>query len=410
MYRLCLYQYQSILILLLTTDNLESQIQIFHKYTLTYTVHVLFLHLHIHPNGFSLPRLPIPEQHGELPPLRGASYAAAGVNIEAGYEGVRLMKKHVARTMIPGVVSDIGGFGGLFTPNIEGMKEPTLVMGTDGVGTKQRIAQLMDKHDTVGIDCVAMCVNDIVCCGAKPIAFLDYIAIGKNEPEKVATLVSGVAEGCVQAGCALIGGETAEHPGTMAADDYDLAGFAVGIVDKGKVVDQKKMSVGDVVIALPSSGCHSNGYSLVRKVFDVENVDLNKYYEELGQTLGEALLTPTIIYVKQVLAAFEVSEIHGVSHITGGGFYENIPRCIPDGLCAKIDKSAIKVLPIFELLQREGGIPERDMYNTYNMGVGMALIVSRETAEKAIEVLKEQGCNAYVIGEIIENADKIILE
>ena len=339
-----------------------------------------------------------------------ASYAAAGVNIEAGYEGVRLMKKHVARTMIPGVVSDIGGFGGLFTPNIEGMKEPTLVMGTDGVGTKQRIAQLMDKHDTVGIDCVAMCVNDIVCCGAKPIAFLDYIAIGKNEPEKVATLVSGVAEGCVQAGCALIGGETAEHPGTMAADDYDLAGFAVGIVDKGKVVDQKKMSVGDVVIALPSSGCHSNGYSLVRKVFDVENVDLNKYYEELGQTLGEALLTPTIIYVKQVLAAFEVSEIHGVSHITGGGFYENIPRCIPDGLCAKIDKSAIKVLPIFDLLQREGGIPERDMYNTYNMGVGMALIVSRETAEKAIEVLKEQGCNAYVIGEIIENADKIILE
>ena len=339
-----------------------------------------------------------------------ASYAAAGVNIEAGYEGVRLMKKHVARTMIPGVVSDIGGFGGLFTPNIEGMKEPTLVMGTDGVGTKQRIAQLMDKHDTVGIDCVAMCVNDIVCCGAKPIAFLDYIAIGKNEPEKVATLVSGVAEGCVQAGCALIGGETAEHPGTMAADDYDLAGFAVGIVDKTKIVDQNKMAVGDVVIALPSSGCHSNGYSLVRKVFDVENTDLNKYYEELGQTLGEALLTPTIIYVKQVLATFEVSEIHGVSHITGGGFYENIPRCIPDGLCAKIDKSAIKVLPIFELLQREGNIPERDMYNTYNMGVGMALIVSRETADKAIEALKEQGCDAYVIGEIIENTDKIILE
>ncbi len=339
-----------------------------------------------------------------------ASYAAAGVNIEAGYEGVRLMKKHVARTMIPGVVSDIGGFGGLFTPNIKGMTEPTLVMGTDGVGTKQRIAQLLDKHDTVGIDCVAMCVNDIVCCGAKPIAFLDYIAIGKNEPEKVATLVSGVAEGCVQAGCALIGGETAEHPGTMEADDYDLAGFAVGIVDKTKIVDQNKMAVGDVVIALPSSGCHSNGYSLVRKVFDVENTDLNKYYEELGQTLGEALLTPTIIYVKQVLAAFEVSEIHGVSHITGGGFYENIPRCIPDGLCAKIDKSAIKVLPIFELLQREGNIPERDMYNTYNMGVGMALIVSRETADKAIEALKEQGCDAYVIGEIIENTDKIILE
>ena len=339
-----------------------------------------------------------------------ASYAAAGVNIEAGYEGVRLMKKHVERTMIPGVVSDIGGFGGLFMPNIEGMKEPTLVMGTDGVGTKQRIAQLMDKHDTVGIDCVAMCVNDIVCCGAKPITFLDYIAIGKNEPEKVATLVSGVAEGCVQAGCALIGGETAEHPGTMAADDYDLAGFAVGIVDKTKVVDQKKMAVGDVVIALPSSGCHSNGYSLVRKVFDVENADLNKYYDELGQTLGEALLTPTVIYVKPVLAAFEVADIHGVSHITGGGFYENIPRCIPDGLCAKIDKSAIKVLPIFDLLQREGNIPERDMYNTYNMGVGMALIVSRETKDKAIEVLKEHGCDAYVIGEIIENTDKIILK
>ncbi|MBQ1931827.1 MAG: phosphoribosylformylglycinamidine cyclo-ligase [Lachnospiraceae bacterium] len=293
-----------------------------------------------------------------------ASYAAAGVNIEAGYEGVRLMKKHVARTMIPGVVSDIGGFGGLFTPDIKGMAEPTLVMGTDGVGTKQRLAQLMDKHDTVGIDCVAMCVNDIVCCGAKPIAFLDYIAIGKNDPEKVATLVSGVAEGCVQSGCALIGGETAEHPGTMEADDYDLAGFAVGIVDKQKVIDQNKMAVGDVVLALPSSGCHSNGYSLVRKVFDVENTDLNKYYDELGQTLGEALLTPTVIYVKPVLAAIEAAEVHGVSHITGGGFYENIPRCIPEGLCAKINKAAIKVPAIFNLLQREGNIPERDMYNT----------------------------------------------
>ena len=339
-----------------------------------------------------------------------ASYAAAGVNIEAGYEGVRLMKKHVARTMIPGVVSDIGGFGGLFTPDIKGMVEPTLVMGTDGVGTKQRIAQLMDKHDTVGIDCVAMCVNDIVCCGAKPIAFLDYIAIGKNDPEKVATLVSGVAEGCVQSGCALIGGETAEHPGTMDADDYDLAGFAVGIVDKTKVLDQNKMCVGDVVLALPSSGCHSNGYSLVRKVFDVENVDLNKYYEELGQTLGEALLTPTIIYVKPVLAAIEAAEVHGVSHITGGGFYENIPRCIPNGLCAKIDKSAIQVSPIFNLLQREGNIPERDMYNTYNMGVGMALIVSRETADAAVEALAKEGCNAYVIGEIVAGEDKIILE
>lgn len=339
-----------------------------------------------------------------------ASYAAAGVNIEAGYEGVRLMKKHVARTMIPGVVSDIGGFGGLFTPDVAGMETPTLVMGTDGVGTKQRIAQLLDKHDTVGIDCVAMCVNDIVCCGAKPIAFLDYIAIGKNDPEKVATLVSGVAEGCVQSGCALIGGETAEHPGTMAADDYDLAGFAVGIVDKAKVLDQNKMKAGDVVLALPSSGIHSNGYSLVRKVFDVESTDLNKYYEELGQTLGEALLTPTVIYVKPVLAAIEAAEVHGVSHITGGGFYENIPRCIPDGLCAKINKSAIKVPAIFSLLQREGDIPERDMYNTYNMGVGMAMIVSADTAERAVAALASEGCQAYQIGEITEGPDKVIVE
>ena len=338
-----------------------------------------------------------------------ASYAAAGVNIEAGYEGVRLMKKHVARTMIPGVVSDIGGFGGLFTPDITGMTTPTLVMGTDGVGTKQRLAQLMDKHDTVGIDCVAMCVNDIVCCGAKPIAFLDYIAIGKNDPEKVATLVSGVAEGCVQSGCALIGGETAEHPGTMEADDYDLAGFAVGIVDKEKVLDQNKMAAGDVVIALPSSGCHSNGYSLVRKVFDVENADLNKQYDELGTTLGEALLTPTIIYVKPVLAAIEAAEVHGVSHITGGGFYENIPRCIPDGLCAKIDKSAIKVSPIFNLLQKEGNIPERDMYNTYNMGVGMSIVVAADQAEKALEVLKANGEDAYVIGEIVKDEAGVIL-
>ncbi|MCI6018449.1 MAG: phosphoribosylformylglycinamidine cyclo-ligase [Clostridiales bacterium] len=338
-----------------------------------------------------------------------ASYAAAGVNIEAGYEGVRLMKKHVARTMIPGVVSDIGGFGGLFTPDIKDMAEPTLVMGTDGVGTKQRIAQIMDKHDTVGIDCVAMCVNDIVCCGAKPVAFLDYIAIGKNEPEKVATLVSGVAEGCVQAGCALIGGETAEHPGTMKADDYDLAGFAVGIVDKSKVINQKEMSSGDVVIALPSSGCHSNGYSLVRKVFDVENADLNKYYDELGKTLGEALLTPTVIYVKPVLAAIDAAKVHGVSHITGGGFYENIPRCIPDGLTAKINKAAIKVPPIFNLLERKGNIPERDMYNTYNMGVGMALIVSRDTADSALKALASEGCDAYIIGEVIAGNEKVIL-
>ena len=338
-----------------------------------------------------------------------ASYAAAGVNIEAGYEGVRLMKKHVARTMIPGVVSDIGGFGGLFTPDISGMTEPTLVMGTDGVGTKQRIAQIMDKHDTVGIDCVAMCVNDIVCCGAKPIAFLDYIAIGKNVPEKVATLVSGVAEGCVQAGCALIGGETAEHPGTMAAEDYDLAGFAVGIVDKSKIIDQNKMKPGDVILALPSSGIHSNGYSLVRKVFDVESADLNKYFDELGMTLGEALLVPTVIYVKPVLAAIEAAEVHGVSHITGGGFYENIPRCIPDGLCAIVNKADIKVPAIFNLLQREGNIPERDMYNTYNMGVGMAVIVSAETVDAALAALKAEGVDAYVIGEVAAGDTKIEL-
>ena len=338
-----------------------------------------------------------------------ASYAAAGVNIEAGYEGVRLMKKHVARTMIPGVVSDIGGFGGLFTPDISGMTEPTLVMGTDGVGTKQRIAQIMDKHDTVGIDCVAMCVNDIVCCGAKPIAFLDYIAIGKNVPEKVATLVSGVAEGCVQAGCALIGGETAEHPGTMAPEDYDLAGFAVGIVDKKKIIDQNKMQPGDVILALPSSGIHSNGYSLVRKVFDVESADLNKYFDELGMTLGEALLVPTVIYVKPVLAAIDAAEVHGVSHITGGGFYENIPRCIPDGLCAVVDKAAIKVPAIFHLLQREGNIPERDMYNTYNMGVGMAVIVSAATADAAMAALQAQGVDAYVIGEVAAGEEKIVL-
>ena len=338
-----------------------------------------------------------------------ASYAAAGVNIEAGYEGVRLMKKHVQRTMIPGVVSDIGGFGGLFTPDISGMTEPTLVMGTDGVGTKQRIAQIMDKHDTVGIDCVAMCVNDIVCCGAKPIAFLDYIAIGKNVPEKVATLVSGVAEGCVQAGCALIGGETAEHPGTMAAEDYDLAGFAVGIVDKSKIIDQNKMKPGDVILALPSSGIHSNGYSLVRKVFDVESADLNKYFDELGMTLGEALLVPTVIYVKPVLAAIEAAEVHGVSHITGGGFYENIPRCIPDGLCAIVNKADIKVPAIFNLLQREGNIPERDMYNTYNMGVGMAVIVSAETVDAAMAALKAEGVDAYVIGEVAAGDEKIVL-
>ena len=337
------------------------------------------------------------------------SYREAGVNIEAGYEGVRLMKDHVARTMIPGVVSDIGGFGGLFAPDLAGMTEPVLVSGTDGVGTKIRIAQLMDKHDTVGIDCVAMCVNDIICCGAKPLFFLDYIAIGKNEPEKVATLVSGVAEGCVQAGCALIGGETAEHPGMMPAEDYDLAGFSVGIVDKPKVVDHSTMKAGDVILALPSSGIHSNGYSLVRKVFNVEHANLNLYCEELGQTLGEALLTPTVIYVKPVLACMEAVTVKGVSHITGGGFFENIPRCLPEGLTAKIEKAAVKTPPIFSMLQRMGNIPEHDMFNTYNMGVGMTVIVAKEDADKALAALQSQGCAAYVIGEIVESDERVTL-
>ena len=338
-----------------------------------------------------------------------ASYAAAGVNIEAGYEGVRLMKKHVERTNIPGVVSGIGGFGGLFAPDLAGMREPILVSGTDGVGTKQRIAQLMDKHDTVGIDCVAMCVNDIICCGAKPLFFLDYIAIGKNEPEKVASLVAGVAEGCVQAGCALIGGETAEHPGTMSADDYDLAGFSVGVVDKAKILDPKSVQPGDVLLALPSSGVHSNGYSLVRKVFDVEHADLGRFVPELGKSLGEALLTPTRIYVKPVLAALEAAEVHALSHITGGGFYENIPRSLPEGLCAKIDKAAIRSPAIFDLIQKLGSIPERDMFNTFNMGVGMSMAVSPATADRALELLRAQGVEAYVMGEIIRGEERIRL-
>ena len=334
------------------------------------------------------------------------SYRAAGVNIEAGYEGVKLMKEHVARTMIPGVVSDIGGFGGLFAPQLAGMTEPVLVSGTDGVGTKIRIAQLMDKHNTVGIDCVAMCVNDIICCGAKPLFFLDYIAIGKNEPEKVATLVSGVAEGCVQSGCALLGGETAEHPGMMAADDYDLAGFSVGIVDKPKVIDHSTMTAGDVILALPSSGIHSNGYSLVRKVFNVEHANLELYSEELGSTLGEALLAPTRIYVKPVLRCMEAVTVKGVSHITGGGFFENIPRCLPDGLTAKIEKAALQTQPIFHMLQKLGNIPEHDMFNTYNMGVGMAVIVAKEDADRAIAALD---CGAYVIGEIVEGDERVTL-
>ena len=338
-----------------------------------------------------------------------ASYAAAGVDIEAGYEGVKLMKKHVQRTMIPGVVSDIGGFGGLFAPDVRGMAEPVLVSGTDGVGTKQRIAQLMGVHDTVGIDCVAMCVNDIICCGAKPLFFLDYIAIGKNIPEKVASLVAGVAEGCVRAGCALIGGETAEHPGTMAPEDYDLAGFSVGIVDKAKILDNNSMQPGDVVLALPSSGLHSNGYSLVRKVFDVERADLGKVYDLLGKPLGEVLLTPTEIYVKPVLAMLEAAQVHGLSHITGGGFYENIPRAGPDGLCAKIDKAAIRSPAVFSLLRELGQIPERDMFNTYNMGVGMAAVVSRDSADAALSALTAAGCAAYVLGEIVSGEEKVQL-
>ena len=334
------------------------------------------------------------------------SYRDAGVNIEAGYEGVKLMSAHVKRTLIPGVVSDIGGFGGLFAPDFAGMKEPVLVSGTDGVGTKIRIAQRMDKHDTVGIDCVAMCVNDIICCGAKPLFFLDYIAIGKNEPEKVATLVSGVAEGCVQSGCALIGGETAEHPGMMAADDYDLAGFSVGLVDKAKVIDHNTMAPGDAILALPSSGIHSNGFSLVRKVFDVEHADLNVYSDELGRTLGEALLEPTRIYVKPVLRCLEAANVKGISHITGGGFFENIPRCLPEGLTAKIDKAAVKTPPIFAMLQSKGNIPEHDMFNTYNMGVGMTVIVAKEDVDKAIAALD---CGAYVIGEVVSGEERVTL-
>ena len=339
------------------------------------------------------------------------AYAEAGVDIRAGYEGVRLMRDHVKRTFIPGVVSDIGGFGGLFSlaEAAAGMKEPVLVSGTDGVGTKQRIAQLMEKYDTVGIDCVAMCVNDVVCAGARPLFFLDYIAIGKNDPQKVATLVSGVAEGCVQAGCALIGGETAEHPGTMAADDFDLAGFTVGIVDKPAIINNNLMREGDAIVALPSSGVHSNGFSLVRKVFDIENVDLDQYVDQygydLGCSLGEALLTPTRIYVKPVLAALDsvgagMYGIHGISHITGGGFYENVPRCIPDGLCAVIDKSLIKTPPIFDLIRDYGEIDEHDMFNTFNMGVGMCIVVSDVAVDACLDALEEAGEEAYVIGVI----------
>ena len=337
------------------------------------------------------------------------AYAAAGVDIEAGYQGVKMMNRYVQRTLTADVISDLGGFSGLFSLDLHGLEKPVLVSGTDGVGTKQRIAQLMDRHNTVGIDCVAMCVNDIICCGAKPLFFLDYIAIGKNIPEKVVSLVSGVSEGCVRAGCALIGGETAEHPGTMKPDDYDLAGFAVGVVDRDKILDKNKMQPGDVVIALPSSGLHSNGYSLVRKVFDVENADLGQYYGELGCALGEELLRPTKIYVRPVLAAIEAADIRGISHITGGGFYENIPRCIPDGLCAKIEKKALRIPPIFPLLSRMGGISERDMFNTFNMGTGMVLVAAKDSADKALAALHSLGQEAGVIGVIVLGEEKVEL-
>ena len=338
------------------------------------------------------------------------SYAAAGVDITAGYKAVELMKSHIAKTMTKGVCSDVGGFGGLFELDLEGITKPVLVSGTDGVGTKLKIAFLMDKHDTVGIDCVAMCVNDIICCGAKPLFFLDYIACGKNIPERIADIVKGVAEGCVQSGAALIGGETAEMPGFYPVDEYDLAGYSTGVVDKNKIIDNKTMEEGDVVIALPSSGVHSNGFSLVRKVFDVENTDLKAPIEALGgKSLGETLLTPTKIYVKPVLALIDAVKVRAISHITGGGFYENIPRSIPDGFGAKIDKSAVKVLPIFKLLQEKGGISEHDMFNTFNMGVGMSIVVAKEDADKALATLKAEGVDAYIIGEIVKSEDKIIM-
>lgn len=341
---------------------------------------------------------------------RSESYAAAGVDITAGYKAVELMKSHIARTLTSGVCSDVGGFGGLFELDTTGIEKPVLVSGTDGVGTKLKLAFLMDKHDTVGIDCVAMCVNDIICCGAKPLFFLDYIACGKNVPEKIASIVSGVAEGCVQSGAALIGGETAEMPGFYPVDEYDLAGFSVGVVDKSKILDPSTMKAGDVVIALPSSGVHSNGFSLVRKVFDVENSDIKSPREELGgKSIGETLLTPTKIYVKPVLALLEQVKVKGISHITGGGFYENIPRSIPDGLGAVIERKAVKVLPIFDLIAKVGNISERDMFNTFNMGVGMSIVVAREDADKAVEILKANGEDAYVIGKIENSEDKITI-
>lgn len=336
------------------------------------------------------------------------SYAAAGVDITAGYRAVELMKGHIARTMTSGVCSDVGGFGGLFEPDLSGIKKPVLVSGTDGVGTKLKLAFIMDKHDTVGIDCVAMCVNDIICCGARPLFFLDYIACGKNVPERIARIVSGVAEGCVQSGAALIGGETAEMPGFYPENEYDLAGFSVGLVDRDAIIDNSSICPGDVLIALPSSGVHSNGFSLVRKVFDVEKQDIKTPLEALGgRSIGETLLTPTKIYVKPMLELFKAVRVKGVSHITGGGFYENIPRSIPDGLGAVIDRASVRVLPVFELIEKTGNIPERDMFNTFNMGVGMSLIVSPQEADKALGLLRSLGEEAYAIGHVAKSEDKV---
>ena len=344
---------------------------------------------------------------------RSDSYAAAGVDITAGYKAVELMKAHIARTVTEGCISGVGGFGGLFELDLDGITRPVLVSGTDGVGTKLKLAFLMDKHDTVGVDCVAMCVNDIVCCGARPLFFLDYIACGKNIPERIAQIVSGVCDGCVQSGAALIGGETAEMPGFYPVDEYDLAGYCTGVVDKSKIIDNGTMREGDVIIALPSSGVHSNGFSLVRRVFGIEdgNCDLTSPVDELGgKSLGETLLTPTKIYVKPVLALLEKVSVRGISHITGGGFYENIPRCIPDGLGAEIDRDAVKVLPIFNLIAKRGGISERDMFNTFNMGVGMSIVVPAESVDTALAILKEQGEDAYVIGRIRKSDEKIVIK
>ena len=339
------------------------------------------------------------------------SYKAAGVDITAGYKAVELMKSHIARTMTSGVVSDIGGFGGLFELDMTNIEKPVLVSGTDGVGTKLKIAFLMDKHDTVGIDCVAMCVNDIICCGAKPQFFLDYIACGKNVPERIEAIVKGVAEGCVQSGCALIGGETAEMPGFYPIDEYDLAGFSVGIVDKKKILDKTSVKEGDVIIALPSSGVHSNGFSLVRKVFDVESSDIKSPVDALdGKSIGETLLTPTKIYVKPMLALFDEVTVKAVSHITGGGFYENIPRSLPNGYSAKINKADVRVLPIFRLIAEKGNIPERDMFNTFNMGVGMIAVVDKDDVQKSLDILKANGEDAYVLGEVVKSDDGVIIE